>query len=61
MIEYIADTLGGETNEDLWTRNTCNYTGYRNDVVWTFLELVAMNIVDVMDSYEDDELYAIQA
>ena len=28
MIEYIADTLGGETNEDLWTRNSCNITGY---------------------------------
>ena len=61
MIEYIADTLGGETNEDLWTRNSCNITGYKNDVVWTFIELVAMNIVDVMDAYEDDELYAIQA
>ena len=61
MIEYIADTLGGETNEDLWTRNTCNYTGYKNDVVWTFIELVAMSIVDGVDSLEDDELYAVIA
>ena len=61
MIEYIADTLGGETNEDLWTRNTCNITGYKNDIVWTFIELVAMSIIDGVESLEDDELYAIQA
>ena len=61
MIEYIADTLGGEVNEDIWTRNTCNYTGYRNDVVWTFIELVAMSIVDGIDALEDDELYAVIA
>ena len=61
MIEYITDTLCDEAVEDLWTRNTCNYTGYCNDVVWTFIELVAMSIVDGVDSLEDDELYAIQA
>ena len=61
MIEYIADTLGGEANEDLWTQNTCNITGYKNDVVWSFIELVAMSIVDGVDALEDDELYAIQA
>ena len=61
MIEYIADTLGGETNEDLWTRNSCNITGYKNDVTWSFIELVAMSIVDGVDALEDHELYAIQA
>ena len=61
MIEYIADTLGGEANEDLWTRNTCNITGYKNVVTWSFIELVAMSIVDGVDALEDDELYAIQA
>ena len=61
MIEYIADTLGGETNEDLWTQNSCNIQGYKNDVTWSFIELVAMSIVDGVDALEDDELYAIQA
>ena len=61
MIEYITDTLGDDAVTDIWTNNSNNITGYKNDVTWSFIELVAMNIVDVMDAYEDDELYAIQA
>ena len=61
MIEYITDTLGDETVDSLWTQNTANIQGYQNDVTWTFIELVAMSIVDGVDSLEDDELYAIQA
>ena len=61
MTVYITDTLGDEALDSLWNQNTRNITGYKNDVVWSFIELVAMNIVDVMDAYEDDELYAIQA
>ena len=63
IVEYIADTLGGEFNEELWTNNPCNITGYKNDTVWTFVELVASQLVD---EYEDttcqelsDESYAI--
>ena len=57
IIEYIADNLGGEMNEELWTNNTCNYTGYMNDTVWTFIELVAMRVVDEKEEQErnDDE------
>ena len=61
MTDYITDTLGDEAIDSLWNQNPSNITGYKNDVVWSFIELVAMNIVDVMDAYEDDELYAIQA
>ena len=50
IVEYIADTLGGEFNEELWTNNPCNITGYKNDTVWTFVELVASQLVD---EYED--------
>ena len=50
IIEYISDTLGGEFNEELWTNNPCNITGYKNDTVWTFVELVASQLVD---EYED--------
>jgi len=50
IIEYIADTLGGEFNEELWNNNPCNITGYKNDTVWTFVELVASQLVD---EYED--------
>ena len=61
MIEYITDTLGDDVVEEIWNNNSNNITGYKNDVTWSFIELVAMSIVDGVDSLEDDELYAIQA
>ena len=61
MSEYITDVLCEESVESLWTQNTVNYTGYQNDITWTFIELVAMSIVDGVDALEDDELYAVIA
>ena len=56
MIEYIADTFGGEFNEELWNNNPCNITGYKNDTVWTFVELVAQQLVDEYESTTCEEL-----
>ena len=50
IVEYIADMLGGEFNEELWCNNPCNLIGYKNDTVWCFIELVASLLVD---QYED--------
>ena len=50
IVEYIADTLGGEFNEQLWIDNPCNITGYKNDSAWCYVELVASQLVD---EYED--------
>ena len=61
MVEYITDNLGEDIVKEMWTNNSNNYTGYKNDVTWSFIELVAMSIVDGVDALEDDELYAIQA
>ena len=63
IIEFIADTLGGEVNEETWINNTFNYNGYMNDTVWTFIELVAMEVVDDVDEkrVRDDELIASYA
>ena len=61
MIEYITDTLGDDVVEEMWTNNSNNITGYKNDVTWAFIELVAMSIVDGVDALEDDELYAVIA
>ena len=55
MIEYITDVLGDNVVEEMWTNNSNNITGYKNDVTWSFIELVAMSVVD------SDEIYAIQA
>ena len=51
MIEYITDTLGDDAVTDIWTNNPNNITGYKNDVTWSFIELVAM---DIIDEYEDE-------
>ena len=58
IFEYITDTLGEEMNEELWTNNPCNYNGYMNDTVWTFIELVAMEVVDAKEEqdYNDDKV-----
>ena len=53
IIEYIADTVGGEYNEELWVNNTCNILGYKNDTVWTFIELLSQSVVD---EYEEEYL-----
>ena len=50
IIEYIADTLGGEYNEEIWNRNPCHIVGYKNDTAWCYVELVASQLVD---EYED--------
>ena len=50
MIEYIADNYGGEINENIWNNNPCHINGYKNDIVWTFIELVADTLVQ---QYED--------
>ena len=50
IIEYIADSLGGEFNEELWNQNPCHITGYKNDTAWCFIELVADQLIN---EYED--------
>ena len=50
LIEYIADTLGGEYNEEIWNRNTCHVDGYKNDVTWCYIELVSEELIQ---QYED--------
>ena len=56
IIEYIADTLGGEFNEEIWYKNPCNITGYKNDITWTFVELVASQLVDEYEDTTNQEL-----
>ena len=56
IVEYIADALGGELNEELWINNPCNLVGYKNDSTWCFIELVAGQIVDEYESTTCEEL-----
>tara|TARA_R100000353_G_scaffold56734_3_gene45024 strand:- start:4568 stop:4942 length:375 start_codon:yes stop_codon:yes gene_type:complete len=56
IVEYIADMLGGEFNEELWTNNPCDLVGYKNETVWCFIELVASQIVAEYESTTCEEL-----
>ena len=56
IIEYIADTLGDEFNEELWIKNPCNIQGYKNASVWVFVELVANQLIEEYESTTNEEL-----
>ena len=46
ILEYIEDLLGTEYLIETFKYNEAHLTGYKNDVVWTYIELVAGQIVD---------------
>ena len=50
ITEFIKDTLGVEALKDAFNKNDGNLDMYMNDLTWTFIELVAMHVVD---DYED--------
>ena len=56
IIEYIADYLGGEFNEHLWNENPCNITGYKNDTIWCYVELVADQLIEIYEDTTCEEL-----
>ena len=59
IIEYIADNLGGEFNEELWSNNPCNITGYKNDIVWTYVELISQQLIGEYESTTCEELCSV--
>ena len=50
MIDYINDIYGEEINYEVWERNPNHINGYKNDLVWTYIECVANTLVE---QYED--------
>ena len=50
MIDYINDIYGEEITAEVWNNNPNNINGYKNDLVWTYIELVADTLVE---QYED--------
>ena len=50
IIEHLADYYGGEYNEEVWYNNANHINGYKNEIVWSFIEAVAQQLVD---EYED--------
>ena len=52
VLEYIEDLLGTEYLIETFKTNEAHLTGYKNDVVWTYIELVAGQIVDDAEELE---------
>ena len=63
VTEYIKDVLGVEVLSETLQANDGNLDMYKNDLTWTFIELVAMEVVDAKEEQEirDDELIASYA
>ena len=58
ILDLIHIRYGVDTLVDIFKRSDACYDAYRNDVTWTFIELVAMDVVTEMEriEYEQDEL-----
>ena len=52
ISDYIVDNFGSEMLVELFSNNEGNLRGYKNDLVWTFIELIASTLVD---EYEDNQ------
>ena len=52
IVSYIRDAIGAEFVTETFDNNEGNLTGYKNDIVWTFIELYAMELIDNIDNEE---------
>ena len=52
--DYIRDAIGSEFLTETFDNNEGNLTGYKNDIVWTFIELYAMELIDNINNEELD-------
>ena len=58
VTEYIKDILGVEVLSDTLKENDGDLDAWKNDLTWTFIELVAMQVVDDVEEQElnDDKV-----
>ena len=54
IVEYVRNSIGSEFITETFDNNEGNLTGYKNDIVWTFIELYAMELIDNIDNEELD-------
>ena len=50
ITDYIVDNFGSDMLVELFSNNEGNLRGYKNDLVWTYIEMVASGIIE---EYED--------
>ena len=56
IISFISDTMGDDYPSEVFKNSDNCLTSYKNDIVWTFVELVAMQLVDEFESTTNEEL-----
>ena len=53
ITDFLTESIGNEFLTETFKNNEGNIQGYKNDIVWTFIEIIAMNELD--DEEEDDD------
>ena len=56
IVEYVSDNLGDDYLVEVFTNNDAHLTSYKNDICWTFVELVAGQLIDEFESTTQEEL-----
>ena len=55
ICEYVRDVTDPSYLTETFSNNEGNLTGYKNDIVWTFIELYAMELIDNINNEELEE------
>ena len=56
IVEYVSDTLETAYLVEVFKNNNAHLVSYKNDIVWTFIELVAGQLVEEFESTTCEEL-----
>ena len=56
ITEYIVDHFGSQMLVELFSNNEGNLRGYKNDLVWYYIEMIASTIIEEYEDVECQEL-----
>ena len=56
ITDYIVDNFGNAMLTELFDNNEGNLRGYKNDLVWTFIEMNASTIIEEFEDVTCQEL-----
>ena len=56
ITRELVDNFGTDYLKEVFNNNDANLDYYMNDLTWTFIELVAMRVVDEFESTTQEEL-----
>ena len=50
IVETVSDHLGEDYLVEVFKNSEAHLTSYKNDIVWTFVELTAMQLIDEFET-----------